>query len=310
MIGAEIEIAKDATKVHERGTESAGWLPIDPLKLLQQRLQFKRTNDRTSYVLPDLELVTSVNRTEQRATDSSNPNLAMGNPSSATLNPADGNNYLHSREQFVMSYNRHNKTPNWVSWQLDSDWLGPARRTGNFAPDEALPKGFERAMPNDYSRSGYDRGHNIPSGDRTASSADNEATFLMSNIAPQAPDNNQGPWEKLESHCRDLARQGKQLYIIAGSDGSKGVIGRGVNVPETFWKVIVVLPRKGMNATDVTEDTEVIAVDMPNRNGIRSDDWRKFITTVDAIEKRTGYDFLSNVPAKIQAPIEARRFGE
>ena len=35
-----------------------------------------------------------------------------------------------------------------------------------------------------------------------------------------------------------------------------------------------------------------------------SKDWRKFLTSVDELEKLTNYDFLSNVPKRIQNVIE------
>ena len=261
--------------------------------------------------LPNLDFFfdrQSSSRSELKLKDSRNPNIAMGNPSNATDNPVMSNNYLVVKDQFVLSYNNDHKAPNWVSWQLNEDWLGGQKRTGNFVPDDTLPSGYGQAQPSDYTRSGYDRGHNTPSADRTASREDNEATFVMSNIAPQAPDNNQGPWEKLESYSRELARQGKELYIISGTDGSKGTIGNGVNVPESWWKVVVILPQKGMDARDVTSNTEVIAVEMPNENGIKGDDWRKYITTVHAIERHTGYDLLSDVEDGAEHKISEKRY--
>jgi len=82
------------------------------------------------------------------------------------------------------------------------------------------------------------------SGDRTASFDSNSNTFAMTNIIPQAPDNNQGPWAGLESYCRDLVRQGNEVYVICGGYGSKGTIAGGkVNVPDRTWKVVVSIPK-------------------------------------------------------------------
>jgi endonuclease G, mitochondrial len=234
----------------------------------------KQADSSTSKILPDLELTSRVKRAGSQETELTNPNLAMGNPSGATADVANGDNYLVVKDQYVMSYNKSHKTPNWVSWQLDKDWIGKSGRSGHFAPDDSLPDSFDKAVPGDYTSSGYTRGHNCPSGDRTRTAQDNQAVFLMSNMTPQTPDNNAGPWEKLESYSRELAQQGKELYIVAGSEGSKGTIGKGVNVPENFWKVVVVLPEKGMGPADVTPSTEVIAVEMPNVNGINRDTWR------------------------------------
>ena len=78
--------------------------------------------------------------------------------------------------------------------------------------------------PNDYRGAGFDRGHLCPAGDRSVSREDMDATFLMSNMVPQAPDLNRITWEKLESYCRDQVRDGDQvLYITAGPAGRGGV---------------------------------------------------------------------------------------
>src|SRR5205085_11403900 len=44
---------------------------------------------------------------------------------------------------------------------------------------------------------------------------------------------------------------------------------------------------------------------MPNKQGIRNDDWHNYITTVDAVEELTGYNLFSNLPNSLQACIEA-----
>jgi endonuclease G, mitochondrial len=124
---------------------------------------------------------------------------------------------------------------------------------------------------------------------------------------PQAPDNNQGPWEKLEEYCRELVKQGKELYIVSGGYGNKGMLQKGkITIPEQVWKVIVVMNRPGLTPVDVTSTTRVIAVDMPNRQGIRETDWRTFRTSMAAIEAKTGYTLLSNVPTEVRQTLAKR----
>ena len=61
-------------------------------------------------------------------------------------------------------------------------------------------------------------------------------------------------WRKSEEYSRDLVEQGKELYIIAGGEGSKGKLAQGkVNIPQTTWKVVVV-----MDEPTVTENTRAI----------------------------------------------------
>jgi DNA/RNA non-specific endonuclease len=121
---------------------------------------------------------------------------------------------------------------------------------------------------------------------------DNAATFLMTNMMPQTPDNNRNTWEGLESYSRELVRQGRELYIIAGPTGDRGKLKNKVTIPTSTWKVVVVLDRPGVGLNGVTKNTRVIAVNIPNEQEINND-WRAYKVSVDELEKLTGYDFLS-----------------
>lgn len=244
-----------------------------------------------------------------------NEHLTLGNPTNAVADANQPNNYLLFKNQYSVSYNRDRGIPNWVSWHLDSTWRGAAARQDDFRPDQTLPQGFPRVTQTDYSGSGFDRGHHCPSADRTSTIADNSATFLMTNMMPQAPGNNQGPWERLEDFSRTLL-PGNELYIVAGGVGVGGTGSNGgvtttlangkVTVPSYTWKVIVVLPIGESDVQRVDANTRTIAVIMPNRDNIRNDNWQKYIATVDQVERLTGYDFFSNVPTQIQDQIESR----
>jgi endonuclease G len=234
-----------------------------------------------------------------------NTNAALGNPSGATPDVANANNYLIEREQYVLSYNRDGGIPNWVSWHLSAADFGDVDRS-EFQPDTSLPDGWYQVRPSDYTNSGYDRGHMAPSADRTVTVEDNEALFLMTNIVPQAPDNNQGPWVQLEEWCRDQARAGNELYITSGVNGTQEILPKGeVRVPESVWKVVVVLPEGEDDLNRIGGQTEIIAIDMPNQQGIRDTDWQQYLVSVDEIEQTTGYDFLRNIDPGIQAQLEA-----
>jgi endonuclease G, mitochondrial len=236
--------------------------------------------------------------------------LTLGNPSQAKPDLGKADNYLIRKQGYALSYNSSKGIANWVSWQLNSSWLGGFERQNNFRPDPELSEQWYAVRPNDYNRTGYDRGHMTPSGDRTKDAESNSETFLMTNIIPQAPDNNRGTWRELEEYSRQLTKQGKELYIISGSSGQKKRIARNkIVVPERVWKVIVVLDRPGLGASGVTANTRAIAVDLPNENGI-DPDWRKYKTSIRKLEAETGYDFLSNVPHDIQNAIESTVDGE
>jgi len=248
--------------------------------------------------------------------------MVMGNPSGAVTDVNTPLDYLMMKPQYALSYNNDKGTANWTSWHLDSTWVtGVTDRQDDFRPDDTLPPSFKH-VSNGYNFATYqfDRGHMTPSADRTSSIPDNSATFLMTNMIPQASGNNQGPWNNLEGYIRtQLSGSANEIYIVSGGTGVGGnslsghwdsiidTAGNSVTVPRWTWKVVMVLPN--MNGDDVARvdtSTRTFAVIMPNDDNIREEDWKKYLATVDQVEALTGYNFFSNVPENIQNVIEAR----
>jgi endonuclease G, mitochondrial len=230
--------------------------------------------------------------------------LSLGNPSNAGTK--DANNYLMVNNYMAICYNRSRMSPNWVAWRVTKADMSDLERVDSFRPDDRLPEGWARATPTDYARTGYDRGHICPNADRNGSPDSMAATFLMTNMVPQTPDLNRGPWEKLEAYLRTLVRRGSDVYIVAGVYGDKGKIKRRITIPENCWKIAVAIPA-GSDVSDIRKNTRVIAVDMPNVKGIQNADWQIYRTTVRGIEQSTGYNFLSTLPQDLQDELENRK---
>jgi endonuclease G len=247
---------------------------------------------------------------------SKDDHLTLGNPSNAVTNTSSANNYLMKKDAYALSYNKNKNIANWVAWHLSTAWKGDIDRQNDFRPDPNLPENWYEVTPRDYSNTGFDKGHLCPSDDRDGILEDNQETFFMTNMIPQAPDNNRGLWKILEEYERILTQEGNEVYVFAGTIGQGGTgtnglaktIGKNDNitVPATLWKIIVVLPIGQNDAARINENTRVIAVSIPNDNSVGADSWRKYRVSVDEIERLTGYDFLSNVSSNIQAIIEAR----
>jgi len=247
-------------------------------------------------------------------TGTDDDNMLMGNPSNATTSVSNYTNYLMVKTYYALSYHRDRGIPNWTSWHIKSSDMGSAARQDDFRADATLPSGWYQVGNTSYSGSGFDRGHNCPSADRTSSVTANSATFLMTNMIPQAPNNNQQTWANLENYTRSLVTAGNEVYVIMGSYGTGGTGSNGtvntidnghVTVPNRVWKVIVVLANGSNDLSRVTTSTRVIAVNTPNINTV-STDWKQYRTSVDAIEAATGYDILSNVSTGVQSVIEAQ----
>ncbi len=241
-------------------------------------------------------------------------NLTLGNPSNAVTNTSYSDNYLMVKNAYTLSYNKNKGIANWVSWHLSTAWKGETDRQNDFRTDPSLPQNWYEVTPRDYASTGFDRGHLCPSSDRDGSLEDNQETFFMTNMTPQAPSNNRGIWKMLEEYERTLTLQGNEVYIIAGTIGEGGTgtngfaktIGKNITVPASLWKIIVVLPIGQNDVLRINENTRVIAVNIPNDNGVGGDSWKKYIVSVNELQQLTGYDFLSNVSPDIQAIIEAR----
>jgi endonuclease G len=247
----------------------------------------------------------------------SSVHLTMGNPTGATTDLGQPNNYLMEKPEFALSYNRDRGTPNWVGWHLSDDWIGTLARVDTFRADPAVPADWYRVSGFDYVGSGFDRGHMTPNADRDKQTSVpiNQATFLMSNMLPQAPNNNQGPWANLEDYLRTQI-PANEIYIVAGGAGTGGVgsnspavvntIANGnITVPAQTWKVALIIPKdSGDDVSRVTCGSRTLAVIMPNVQGL-STNWEDFITTVDAVETLTGYNFFSNLPDAVENCVEA-----
>ena len=235
--------------------------------------------------------------------------------------PFDGNSaddkILRKRE-YSLSYSTVRGGPVWVSWNLNStQFRVPGRpRCDCFSQDQELAA-LDVAQSDiigdwDYVGGGYDRGHMVQSASRNITDTQNASTFLMTNMLPQAADNNQGPWNDMEEDLNDLASAGKELYIMAG-----GIYGANpktlrdsgkVQIPDYTWKVAVIMPAAGTaSSVDYFDDFEIIAVKMPNdtATAVRNIDWKVYKTTVDQIESETGLDLLRALPDDIEIPVEA-----
>jgi endonuclease G len=240
--------------------------------------------------------------------------LRWGNPSGATADPGNRDNFLMKKPYYALSYNNTKGTPNWVSWHLAKDDLGAASREGlPFLPDEELPGGFKKIVTREYAGSGFDRGHMCPAGDRASDMEALKATFVMTNLVPQSPNNNRKGWEQFESYCRSLVKddEGKELYIVSGPHGEGGTGEKGfkrglpddenprIVVPDHTWKVVMVLNRGGKP----DPDTRLIAINIPNDQTV-GEAWARYRVSVREIEQLTGYIFFDRADPNILGPLK------
>jgi len=97
--------------------------------------------------------------------------------------------------------------------------------------------------------------------------------------------------------------EGNDLYEIAGVYGERSKFRDRITVPSNCWKVIVVLS-SGTRTIDAA--TRIIAIDMPNVDGILLQRWQAYRTSVREIEQKTGLDLFSALPRDVQGKVETR----
>lgn len=143
---------------------------------------------------------------------------------------------------YYVVYSPTLRVPISADWVCAAQYLGDTKReqSWRFSEDTRCP--LPRATHNDYTRSGYDRGHLVPAADRSASISSMKSTFIMSNVCPQVPSLNRGEWKRWEDACRSYARNGHPLRVHVDAvwwQADTQRIGKnGVAVPHGFVKTV------------------------------------------------------------------------
>ena len=202
---------------------------------------------------------------------------------------------------YVSSYNTSTLIPDWVAYELTAEEAGGRRdREGiEFRMDPDL-KGCTQAMREDYSGSGWTKGHLMPAADAATSSSTMEETFYFTNICPQDETLNAGDWQFLEKKVRSWARRYGSVFVVTGpivGENRYGTIGdRDVTVPDAFYKALLVRRKDGSYSS--------IAFVMGN------DSERYFLKdcniTVDELERLTGLDFFPGLDDRIEEKVESK----
>ncbi len=205
--------------------------------------------------------------------------------------------------RYTLLYDTAYRQGAWVAHVLtraQAEYRGVKREANNFTADPvARAYKWPYAVTSDYTRSGYDRGHLLPSADRDDTAEENTATFYLSNVSPQRPALNQRIWKYMEEEVRRMALRYDTLWIVTGGELKPGLdrIGKhGVGVPDHFFKAILTRDSAGFRA---------IAFRLPNDTVIPGTFW-DYVLSVDQLEELTGYDFFHNLPDSIERVVEAQ----
>lgn len=200
---------------------------------------------------------------------------------------------LICRNDYTIGFDESGKIPLWVAYKVsvETAHTGNVDRSEHFFLDGKINPD-NQANGDDYARSGYDKGHMAGSASLDAHRLMNDSTYVYTNMAPQLPGFNRdmmgykGVWGKLESVIRRMAYE-KDLYVISGSfyTGTSKRIGRGVVVPDAFYKVVF------------DANGEFLGAFWTEHKAGGSEHWQSASTSINAIEEKTGLDLFPNIPS-------------
>lgn len=200
---------------------------------------------------------------------------------------------------FTSSYNHATLIPDWVAYELTAEELEPIYTTqsSKFSMDFDV-KG-RQASREDYSRSGWDKGHMAPKADMRWSETSYWESHYFTNVCPQDHELNAGDWNDLEKRVRDWARKYGRVYVVCGpivESGALGTIGNGkVQVPDAFFKALLVPDGDSYKS---------IAFVFPN-NG-RHHRLKDYACTVDELEARIGRNLFAALDKMGLDTVESR----
>jgi endonuclease G len=199
---------------------------------------------------------------------------------------------------YTVSYSVPDKEAEWVSYMLTRERALSEKvtRKNNFRKDPQISKSAS-ANPNDYKKTGYDRGHLAPAGDMRFDSVAMSESFYLTNISPQLPDFNRGIWQRVEQQVRNWAVDYDTIYIATGGvlKDPMGKLGESkITIPKYFYKVVLDY-KNG--------ETKAIAFLLPNMQGGKK--LRQYTVTIDSVEKMTGIDFFPGLPDNIENRVES-----
>ena len=149
-------------------------------------------------------------------------------------------NLLPNRE-YIVCYTAKFRVALWAGYQLRAEDVISAPRRDAFPTDPRL-NAEESASCEDYTNSGYDRGHIVPRDDMNRTPVAQANTFFLSNMAPQTPALNRGLWRWLEEPVRSYAQKYGTVYVMTGSvlqDPVQTVSSGRVGIPSRFYKVLL-----------------------------------------------------------------------
>lgn len=207
-------------------------------------------------------------------------------------------------------YDKNKHIACWVAYPLHGYYLGSVRRPkpDPWHYDMTLGEKWQDNVSRGYRSNGMrcDRGHQIPSADRTKDEVYNYTTFIYANCTAQSSDLNEIVWQELEMRVRGFQGSLKgigldTLYVVTGAGTNvypgmekvnrptvRDANGKTVTVPYYYYKALAIRKADG--------GYETMAFILPNKPGIPRNAYNDYRISVKKLEECTGFKFFPNIP--------------
>lgn len=194
---------------------------------------------------------------------------------------------------YTMFYDKTLKFAYWVSYPLFKECIGTHQRTDPWRYDDLIESKWQADLSSGFGDP-YDRGHQLPSGDRTCDKVTNDDTFFFTNATPQVSSMNQGIWNTLEGKVRNWMSATDTLYVVTGAMPPTTNISyrKGMAIPEYYFKAIA---RKSGSTY------QTIAFKMANQN--IPGNYMEYAISVSELEKQTGFIFFPQLSSSIKEQL-------
>ena len=210
--------------------------------------------------------------------------------------PTSSTGEIIKHNYYTLSYSEKHEQSEWVAYELKKNHISKNNFKRPYFVEDREVKTQSADLRN-YKKSGYDKGHLCPAGDRTFNYDAFHETFLTSNVSPQDHEFNRGIWNRLEQKTRYWAKKYDGVYVVTGGvlkEEMRSIGGENVSVPNYFYKIIM----------DISNgEFKAIAFLIPNQASRES--FYKYVVTIDEIEKETKIDFFPNLEDSVENKLES-----
>ena len=200
---------------------------------------------------------------------------------------------------FTVSYNPSTRQPDWVAYTLTAEEVEATKHTPKiprcFMPDPNL--NLPQATNEDYSGSGWVRGHMARRQDMKWSEQAVKESDYYTNICPQNKEMNNGVWHQIENLARELAVRYDSVMIVCGpifvSNTPETTGLHRVRIPDSFFKAFLIKHQDAYHT---------IAFVCPNTSD--SVTVAGTAHSVNTVESFTGYDFFGFLDDDVEETVE------